>query len=320
MAQMAKNPNVTDSLSTIWPQITDFIARANPNSATITKDNLPDKVKQWFRSNESVVRCDSIERLRQHGQVTLNNIDDRIRHDLHIERSALISEAVDAISEKKGVLIVGRAGIGKSALAKNVLERLQKDTPCFVFKAEEFNQSHVDVVLSNVSISDTIPQLSARFALLPRKVLLIESLERIFESNSVETIIQFLTTIAEDDTWIERSALISEAVDAISEKKGVLIVGRAGIGKSALAKNVLERLQKDTPCFVFKAEEFNQSHVDVVLSNVSISDTIPQLSARFALLPRKVLLIESLERIFESNSVETIIQFLTTIAENCCYL
>ena len=33
------------------------------------------------------------------------------------------------------------------------------------------------------------------------KVLLIESLERIFESNSVETIIQFLTTIAEDDTW-----------------------------------------------------------------------------------------------------------------------
>ena len=201
MAQLAKNPTVTDSLSTIWPQITDFIARANPNSATITKDNLPDKVKQWFRPNESVVRCDSIERLRQHGQVTLNNIDDRIRHDLHIERSALISEAVDAISEKKGVLIVGRAGIGKSALAKNVLERLQKDTPCFVFKAEEFNQPHVDVVLSNVSISDTIPQLSARFALLPRKVLLIESLERIFESNSVETIIQFLTTIAEDDTW-----------------------------------------------------------------------------------------------------------------------
>lgn len=201
MAQLAKNPNVTDSLSTIWPRITDFIARANPNSATITKDNLPDKVKQWFRPNESVVRCDSIERLRQHGQVTLDNIDDRIRHDLHIERSALISEAVDAISEKKGVLILGRAGIGKSALAKNVLERLQKDTPCFVFKSEEFNQPHVDVVLSSIGISDTIPQLSARFALLPRKVLFIESLERIFESNSVETIIQFLTTIAEDDTW-----------------------------------------------------------------------------------------------------------------------
>ena len=131
MAQLAKNPNVTDSLNTIWPQITDFIARANPNSATITKDNLPDKVKQWFRPNESVVRCDSIERLRQHGQVTLDNIDDRIRHDLHIERSALISEASRCYFRKEGSFNFRKSRYRKIRTCKERLGETTKGYPLF---------------------------------------------------------------------------------------------------------------------------------------------------------------------------------------------
>ena len=84
---------------------------------------------------------------------------------------------------------------------KNFIDRISADYPVFTFKAEEFNHPHIDQVLSSININETFGGLSARFSLMPNKVLFIDSTERLFESKHQDAFKMLLARVKSDSSW-----------------------------------------------------------------------------------------------------------------------
>jgi hypothetical protein len=71
----------------------------------------------------------------------------------------------------------------------------------FGFRAEEFASSHFNETLSNNQIPASAAQLSAIIAGQGRKVMLVESVERLLEASTRDAFTDLLTLLASDDSW-----------------------------------------------------------------------------------------------------------------------
>ena len=94
------------------------------------------------------------------------------------------------------------AGSGKSVIAKNVFATLQRaDYFAFGFRGEEFAHAHLDETLQNIQVPATAAQLGAILAGQERKVLLVESVERLLEKSTRQAFNDLLALMAKDKNW-----------------------------------------------------------------------------------------------------------------------
>ncbi|MCX6676720.1 MAG: ATP-binding protein [Methanothrix sp.] len=98
------------------------------------------------------------------------------------------------------VLLSGPAGCGKSNIAKDVISILSADYFAFSFRAEEFAQPHFDATLQGNQIPVNAATLGAILAGQDRKLLLIESVERLLEKSTRDAFSDLLTLAVKDKT------------------------------------------------------------------------------------------------------------------------
>jgi hypothetical protein len=91
------------------------------------------------------------------------------------------------------------------------------------------------------------------------------------------------------------------------------VSGAAGAGKSGITKSALEILANDYFSFSFRAEEFSCAHLDEVLQHSQVTINGSTLGAILAGQSRKVLLIESVERLLESSTRSAFVDLLSLI-------
>ena len=84
--------------------------------------------------------------------------------------------------------------------------------PAFAFRVEEFDSPHIHQALASMGVQDNLSVLSARFAMLPRKLLLVDSVERLFELRSSDAFAQLLDEVARDPGWRVILACRTQAV------------------------------------------------------------------------------------------------------------
>ncbi len=110
---------------------------------------------------------------------------------------------LELIEESQVLIIVGEPGSGKSVIAKRAIERAVKSEslPAFAFRVEEFDAQHIDQALVAMGVPDTVPTLSAKFSLLPAKLLFIDSVERLFEMVSTAAFTDLMSLLQADRTW-----------------------------------------------------------------------------------------------------------------------
>jgi len=94
-----------------------------------------------------------------------------------------------------------------------------------------------------------------------------------------------------------------------------MVTGQAGAGKSAAALVALRSIVGGAPLFVFQATEFARDSLEHALADLRVTEPVSQISALFALHPRKFLLIESVERLLESIEREAFFTFLARLAK-----
>jgi hypothetical protein len=82
----------------------------------------------------------------------------------------------------------------------------------------------------------------------------------------------------------------------------VIVSGPAGSGKSAIGKEVFGRLAADRFGFAFRVEEFAAAHIDAALQAAQVPGNAEAISQVLAAQERKVILIESMERLLERSS------------------
>jgi hypothetical protein len=124
-----------------------------------------------------------LQALRDHSETTLNGIKTTIGVMAEIDRPVLAAQVLEALDEAQVVVISAPAGLGKSALAKRCLGQLDRNLFCLAFRAEEFATSHIDQTLVHAQVPANARELLGILAGQGRKVLLVESVERLLEGS-----------------------------------------------------------------------------------------------------------------------------------------
>ncbi len=139
--------------------------------------------------------------LNDHTAVVLRGIHSTIGEGLHLGRAGLVQSVIRSLESKQVVLVSGPAGSGKSAVAKDALDVLSADHFAFGFRAEEFAQPHFDATLQSAQIPANGRALGAILASQERKVLLVESVERLLEKSTRDAFSDLIRLAASDKSW-----------------------------------------------------------------------------------------------------------------------
>lgn len=163
---------------------TPFVCETNANIAS-----------HFFTLGSSVV--DFVQGISRHTAAVLEPIQSAIvveGKSIKIDRRALVARLKDTLSKSSLVIISGEAGVGKTAVVKDLYDEVKDKTPFFVFKATEFNVAHVNQLFRDYgafTFSDFVRE-HEEFA---EKYVVIDSAEKLSDLDRQEVFQEFLSTL-----------------------------------------------------------------------------------------------------------------------------
>jgi len=190
----------TVSPDEVWARLVNEVQNSNPAAGTITLKTLPKDILDYFKTGISLAACPSIEKLKEHGDLILKGTNTEIA-GTHIRRIRYIDHMADLANKCNFILVTGPRGSGKSAITKEFVEEHASSGYCFCLRTEDLNQPHLDHVFTSVGIDLSLSDLSERFALIPRKYLIIESLEKLLELSNRAAFCDLLEYLKGHKDW-----------------------------------------------------------------------------------------------------------------------
>jgi hypothetical protein len=156
------------------------------------KSNFPALDLISVETNVNIIN--DLNKLNQNTQRVLNRIKTQVGTE-HIKRERIINKSKTTIENYPIVMIGGKAGIGKSAVAKLAIKDLSSTYSIIVFRGEELDKKSIAEILDDLNIKTNITDLLDSCGLKPMKIILIESIEKLLETNNAETIIDFFSLL-----------------------------------------------------------------------------------------------------------------------------
>lgn len=196
----ADSQRASETAKSSWTELVQIAGKGMASAGTFRRANLP----EVLRKKHSLIKGAQdlvFEALRSHSSPILNGIHSTIGSTCHLPRGVPLQEIIQRIQSTQVVIVSGAAGSGKSALAKAALDTLSREYFGFCFRGEEFAQPHFDITLQNSQIPASAQTLAAFLAGHDRKILLIESVERLLEKSTRDALFDLLTLVAVDKSW-----------------------------------------------------------------------------------------------------------------------
>lgn len=165
-----------------WREFLELVGAGMPAAASYRYEDLPESLRNCHGPIDTRV-SQVIRALSAHSQITLDGIKTTIGPTAQIKRDALISQVLEALNEYQVVVISAPAGLGKSVIAKRCIQLLGKNIYCLAFRAEEFAVSHIDQMLQQAQAPANGEELLGMLAGQGRKLILVESIERLLEAS-----------------------------------------------------------------------------------------------------------------------------------------
>ncbi len=183
-----------------WLRLVELAAAGMASAKSFVRDDLPEELRRKH-SEHAATEFTALQVLAEHSTTILAGIEDTIGESVALPRQELVGKALHQLEQHRVLVITGPAGSGKSVVAKKALEVLAQDHLCFAFRAEEFDAPHLDDTLQRAQVHVTADRLSGILAAQGRKVLLIESVERLLEAAKRESFTDLLQRIRADPSW-----------------------------------------------------------------------------------------------------------------------
>ena len=180
-----------------WNALLAVASTAMSGACSLRRADLPPELQHRHGSldtNDQRV----LHSLTEHTAPVLGRIRSTIGQDFHLQRAGLVQKVLSALETVQVVLVSGPAGSGKSVIGKDVVSLLSQDHFVFGFRAEEFAQAHIDATLHAGQIPTNAKKLTAILAAQGRKVVLIESVERLLEKTTRDAFSDLMTLAAKD--------------------------------------------------------------------------------------------------------------------------
>ncbi len=160
-------------------------------------------------------------------------------------------------------------------MAKDVLRILATDHYTFVFRAEEFARPHLDETLLNGQIPASASQLAAILASQGKKVMFVESVERLLEKTTRDAFADLLAQVAADKSWRLVLTCRDYSIDLVRNA----LLAPAGIDLSVIAVPSLsdDELDEAEVAFPALAPLLSQGSLRSVLRNPYLLDKALQI-------------------------------------------
>jgi len=166
-------------------------------ACTLKRADLPEELKSAHVAL-GTTETKILKALNDHSEPILRKIRSTIGPTFHLPRTALVEQALDHLESAQVVIISGAAGSGKSAIGKEILNRLAQNHFAFAFRVEEFAKAHIDETLQAAQVLGNAMALAAVLAAQSRKVILIESMERLLERSTRDAFSDLITRAVDD--------------------------------------------------------------------------------------------------------------------------
>ncbi len=198
LALKSIDPDPVANAKVAWDALLTFASEAGPAARSLKRADLPVALVQAYGevgTNEQRV----LTALKNHTDFVLRKIRTTIGSAFHLRRPGIVQKVLAAIEAKQVVLITGPAGSGKSVIGKEAMAFLSREFFAFGFRVEEFAVAHIDETLHNSQIPARATELQAILGAQGRKVLVIESVERLLEKPTRDSFSDLMTLAQGDD-------------------------------------------------------------------------------------------------------------------------
>ena len=197
LAITATDGDPVASAGASWNELIVEASTAMGASRSLRRDDLPAATLARhgaIGTNERRV----LQALGDHTEPVLRAIRSKLGNNLHLPRAALVQELLDTFESAQIVLVTGPAGCGKSTVGKDAVRVLAPDHFLFAFRVEEFAQPHLDTTLADAQVPTNWARLRAILGAQDRKVVLVESVERLLEKTTRDAFTDLMTLAADD--------------------------------------------------------------------------------------------------------------------------
>lgn len=197
LAITATDGDAVSTADNSWNELLTIASAGMSESRSFHRADLPKELRQHHApvgANERSV----LGALKDHTSLILDGIRSTIGQGVHLKRSAVVQKALGELETSQVLLVTGPAGSGKSVIGKNMIARLSQDYFTFGFRGEEFAQPHFDTILQNCNVPANGVMLGAILAAQDRKVVLVESVERLLEKATRDAFTDLMTLARSD--------------------------------------------------------------------------------------------------------------------------
>ena len=190
----------TESPSLVFAKIVTLAQEFNQNAGTLDVDNIPTEIASLLNLSVNQKFSNDITKLQERGDHIFNGISNTV-NNFHVDRSEELEKINGLYNTSDFVFVTGSRGMGKSGIVKDFISFRKKDVPVFYLRAEDLDKTHINDVFSSIGMTSTLSQIESYFALLPEKILVIESLEKILELTSQHAFNDLLQYIKKQTGW-----------------------------------------------------------------------------------------------------------------------
>lgn len=257
-----------------WNALLREVSEGMPTARSFQRDDLPEVLRQRH-SLLGGAEQQTLRALNDHSALILIGIRSAIGSDLHLGRGRLVQQVIEQLESTQVVLISGAAGSGKSCIAKDSIGILATDHFVFSFRAEEFAYPHFDATLQSNQIPANAITLGAFLASQHRKVLLVESVERLLEKSTRDAFTDLLTLVARDKSW----RLVLTCRDYSADLVRACFLEAASVGHSVVTVPPLddEELKEVETTYQMLARPLANAALRRVLRNPYVLDKALQI-------------------------------------------
>ncbi|MBD2325408.1 ATP-binding protein [Alkalinema sp. FACHB-956] len=192
-----------ESAPSLWKNIVEEVQGFNQTAGTITLETLSEGIRTAFSTVSFSSWSSDITKLKEHSNYILGGIRTTIG-GLHIEQPDIFSELLGLTETSSFIFVSGERGSGKSSLIREFSDYISKSapiSPIFCLRTEDLEQSHLNNVFSAMGLRSSLSDIEAGFALMPKKYLTIESLEKLLELDKTTAFTDLLQLLSKHQGW-----------------------------------------------------------------------------------------------------------------------
>ena len=180
--------------SSIWEKILGEVQSFDPDAGTVSLFTISKEIRDSIDTKKNPHFAHDLKKLNERSKYIIDGIQLEIG-GFHVKRPELLAQLIETSAENKFVILLGQRGCGKSSLVREFTGDLIGREPVFCLRTEDLDNPHLDNVFSAIGLTSSLGDLEEGLALIPKKYLLIESLEKLLEiqnKTAFNDLIQFI--------------------------------------------------------------------------------------------------------------------------------